>query len=105
MAHRPPTSASRAETREHLMLVLVGGQPGETKPVDTIASGPAPREAKPPRNKRPYVIIAGLVPSFSFFSLLGSALISVLGLPTNVLHYAGLVLLVLIGLGMIFARF
>ncbi len=60
---------------------------------------------KPKRSRRPYAIIAGLVLSFSFFTLLGSILITALGLPVNILHYAGLILLVLIGLGMIFARF
>jgi cytochrome c biogenesis protein CcdA len=60
--------------------------------------------ALPRRSRRPYAIIAGLVLSFSFFTLLGSLLISALGLPVNILHYGGPVLLVLIGLGMIFGR-
>jgi small neutral amino acid transporter SnatA (MarC family) len=46
-------------------------------------------EPKPRRNWRPYAIIGGLVLSFSF-ALLGSVLISVLGLPANILRIAGL---------------
>jgi cytochrome c biogenesis protein CcdA/thiol-disulfide isomerase/thioredoxin len=69
---------------------------------ETDAAGPGAR--KPGRSRRPYAIIAGLVLSFSVFTLLGSILITALGLPVNILHYAGLTLLVLIGLGMIFAR-
>ena len=54
------------------------------------------------RNRRPYAVIGGLMLSFSFFTLLGSLLLSVLGLPGNVLRVAGLVLLVVIGLGLMF---
>ena len=67
-------------------------------------AGKQPDGGEPGRSRRPYAIIAGLVLSFSFFTLLGSLLISALGLPVNILHYGGLILLVLIGLGMIFGK-
>jgi len=51
---------------------------------------------------RPYLVIAGLVLSFATFTLLGSLLLSALGLPQDFLRWAGLVVLVLIGLGLIF---
>jgi cytochrome c biogenesis protein CcdA/thiol-disulfide isomerase/thioredoxin len=54
---------------------------------------------------RPYLVIAGLVTSFATFTLLGSALLSMLGLPQDVLRWAGLVVLVLIGIGLIFPQF
>ncbi|MFI2365811.1 cytochrome c biogenesis protein CcdA [Promicromonospora sp. NPDC019610] len=54
---------------------------------------------------RPYIVIAGLVLSFSFFTLLGSLLLSVLGLPQDLLRWAGITLLVLLGVGMIVPRF
>jgi cytochrome c biogenesis protein CcdA len=76
------------------------GQPTATGQLDLIAIA----EPKPRRNWRPYAIIGGLVLSFSFFTLLGSVLISVLRLPANILRIAGLTLLILIGLGMIFGR-
>ncbi|HEY1626337.1 MAG TPA: cytochrome c biogenesis protein DipZ [Streptosporangiaceae bacterium] len=76
------------------VVFLAGGAGKRTDPCAT----------KDKRSKRPYAIIAGLVLSFSFFTLLGSLLISALGLPSSVLRYTGLVLLVLIGLGMIFGK-
>ncbi|MFE5542009.1 cytochrome c biogenesis protein DipZ [Streptomyces sp. NPDC056492] len=56
----------------------------------------------PRRNLRPYAVVAGLVLSFSFFTLLGVTIISALGLPQDILRYIGLSLLVLIGLGLVF---
>ncbi|MWB99469.1 cytochrome c biogenesis protein CcdA [Agromyces seonyuensis] len=57
------------------------------------------------RNARPYLVIAGLVVSFSVFTLVGSLLLALLGLPQDVLRWAGLVVLVLIGIGLIVPRF
>jgi cytochrome c biogenesis protein CcdA/thiol-disulfide isomerase/thioredoxin len=54
---------------------------------------------------RPYLVIAGLVVSFSAFTLAGSLLLGLLGLPQDVLRWAGIVVLVLIGLGLIVPRF
>ncbi|MFF3975732.1 cytochrome c biogenesis protein CcdA [Streptomyces sp. NPDC001828] len=61
--------------------------------------GETPRHT---RNRRPYAVVAGLVLSFSFFTLLGVTLLSALGLPQDILRYIGLALLVLIGFGLIF---
>ncbi|HEY1821581.1 MAG TPA: cytochrome c biogenesis protein DipZ [Trebonia sp.] len=74
------------------------------RPGEDAAEPAAGKAGRTRRSRRPYAVIAGLVLSFSFFTLLGSALISLLDLPGDILHYAGLVLLVAIGLGMIFAR-
>lgn len=54
---------------------------------------------------RPYLVILGLVLSFSIFTLLGSFILAVLHLPQDLLRWVGLVVLVLIGLGLIFERF
>ena len=54
---------------------------------------------------RPYLVIAGLVLSFSVFTLVGSLLLGLLGLPQDVLRWAGIVVLVLIGVGLIVPRF
>ncbi len=54
---------------------------------------------------RPYLVIAGLVVSFTLVTLFGSLLLSVLGLPQDVLRWAGLVVLALIGVGLIVPRF
>ncbi|KQV07584.1 cytochrome c biogenesis protein DipZ [Leifsonia sp. Root112D2] len=54
---------------------------------------------------RPYQVILGLIVSFSLFTLLGSLLLTLLHLPQDVLRYAGIVVLVLIGIGLIVPRF
>lgn len=54
---------------------------------------------------RPYLVIAGLVVSFTLVTLFGSLLLSLLGLPQDVLRWAGLVVLALIGVGLIVPRF
>ncbi|WP_231117825.1 cytochrome c biogenesis CcdA family protein, partial [Mycobacterium colombiense] len=51
---------------------------------------------------RPYLVIAGLVCSFSLAMLIGSALLTALHLPQDAIRWAALVVLVLIGLGLIF---
>ena len=51
---------------------------------------------------RPYLVIAGLVCSFSVVTLAGSALVSALHLPQDAIRWAALVVLTLIGLGLIF---
>jgi cytochrome c biogenesis protein CcdA/thiol-disulfide isomerase/thioredoxin len=51
---------------------------------------------------RPYLVIAGLVCSFSVVTLVGSALPSALHLPQDAIRWAALVTLTLIGLGLIF---
>ncbi|MDR5698634.1 cytochrome c biogenesis protein CcdA [Agromyces aerolatus] len=54
---------------------------------------------------RPYLVIAGLVVSFSLVTLVGSLLLGLLSLPQDVLRWAGLVVLALIGIGLIVPRF
>ncbi|MEU0879493.1 cytochrome c biogenesis protein DipZ [Lentzea sp. NPDC005914] len=60
---------------------------------------------KPVSRSRPYLVITGLVVSFSLVTLFGSLLLSVLNLPQDVLRWAGIVVLVLIGIGLIVPRF
>lgn len=54
------------------------------------------------RLRRPVLIVLGLVAGFSVFTLLGSAVLTALRLPDDFLRWAGLVVLVLVGLGLIF---
>jgi cytochrome c biogenesis protein CcdA/thiol-disulfide isomerase/thioredoxin len=53
---------------------------------------------------RPYLVIAGLVVSFSLLTLTGSALLALLRLPQDLLRWLGLVALVAIGVGLIVPR-
>ena len=56
------------------------------------------------RNTRPYKVVLGLVVSFSAFTLVGSLLLAILHLPQDFLVWAGTVVLILIGAGLIFPR-
>ena len=62
-------------------------------------SGSTPDGIRP---ARPYLVIGGLVCSFSVVTLAGSALLSALHLPQDAIRWAALVTLTLIGLGLIF---
>jgi cytochrome c biogenesis protein CcdA/thiol-disulfide isomerase/thioredoxin len=55
--------------------------------------------------RRPYLVILGLVLSFSFFTLAGSFLLSLLHLPQTTIIWIGIVALVLVGVGLIVPRF
>jgi cytochrome c biogenesis protein CcdA/thiol-disulfide isomerase/thioredoxin len=61
-------------------------------------------EAAPRRSLRPYVIVTGLVLSFSLSALFGSLLLDALSLPQDLLRNAGIVVLALIGLGLLSHR-
>ena len=91
------------------VVLLAGGTGKERKePSPAVGAGDgdtlvdAPASTRTRRSARPYVVIAGLVTSFSVFTLFGSLLLSALGLPANLLRTIGVVLLVLIGLGLLF---
>ena len=51
--------------------------------------------------RRPVLVIAGLVLSFSVATLAGSTLLALLHLPQDAIRWAALVLLVVIGVGLI----
>ena len=53
------------------------------------------------RDLRPLKIIVGIVVSFSVFTLVGSVILSALGLPDDFLRWTGLTILTLVGLGLI----
>jgi len=76
------------------VLFFAGGSPGAPA---TAADRPFPRG-------RPLIIVAGVVLSFSVLTLLGSAVLSALHLPSDLLRWAALVVLLLIGLGLLLPR-
>ena len=69
-------------------------------PVIFLASG-----SEGSSRRRPFLVVAGLVVSFSAFTVLGALVLRALHLPSGVIRWAGLVALVLLGLGMIVPRF
>lgn len=54
---------------------------------------------------RPYLVIAGLVTSFSVVTLVGSLLLSLLHLPQDIIRWVAMGVLVVIGVGLIVPRF
>lgn len=75
------------------------GSPAAAQP-GAVATAPALSS-----RLRPYLVIAGLVLSFSIVTLVGSALLSLLHLPQDTIRWVALVALVAIGLGLIFPQF
>lgn len=70
-----------------------------------MAPGLGSTPSAPVSKWRPYLVVLGLVLSFTFFTLLGSTLLSLLRLPQDFIRWTGVVLLALIGVGMIIPRF
>lgn len=91
------------------VIFFAGGVQGARTPAAAEAGGTGGARTatavRTRRSARPYVVIAGLVLSFSVFTLLGSLILSALGLPQDLLRWAGITLLVLLGIGMIVPRF
>jgi cytochrome c biogenesis protein CcdA/thiol-disulfide isomerase/thioredoxin len=57
------------------------------------------------RDMRPFLVVAGLALSFSLITLLGTLALSALPIPGDVIRWAGLVVLVLLGVAMLVPRF
>lgn len=53
---------------------------------------------------RPFLVIAGLVASFTFFTLAGTALLTALHLPQDFLRITGLIILAAVGMGMLIPK-
>ncbi|SDH58939.1 cytochrome c biogenesis protein DipZ [Agrococcus jejuensis] len=53
---------------------------------------------------RPYLVILGIVTSFTIMTLAASLILNALGLPQDVLRWAGITVLVLIGVGLMFPQ-
>ncbi|GAA0963548.1 cytochrome c biogenesis protein DipZ [Kribbella koreensis] len=95
-----------------LPIIFFAGTTGRTEPqkkTTARADGSAGdvlveevEAGKPARDWRPLKIIAGIVVSFSVFTLAGSVILSALGLPDDFLRWGGLIILSIVGLGLIF---
>jgi cytochrome c biogenesis protein CcdA len=78
-----------------LPVVFLGG--GGTG----ASTGPDGEPAADSARRRPYLIVLGLTLSFAVFTLFGSLILASLHLPDDAIRWAGLVLLVLVGLGLL----
>lgn len=59
----------------------------------------------PARRSRPYLVIAGLIVSFTLVTLVGSLILGLLNLPQDIIRWVGIAVLVLIGVGLMVPRF
>lgn len=90
-----------------LPVIFFSGTHGARKPLAGSGNGATITvDTKPALSERlrPYMVIAGLVLSFSVVTLAGTSLLALLHLPQDALRWAGLVALSAIGLGLIFPR-
>ena len=76
--------------------VNVGKGSGSPKVAARKADDDSPSVAR-----RPLLIVAGLITSFMLITVAGSALLSLLHLPQTAIRWAGIVLLMAVGIGMI----
>ncbi|WP_431803258.1 cytochrome c biogenesis protein CcdA [Microbacterium sp. bgisy203] len=80
------------------VIFLTGGaQSARFESADAGAPAPA-------RRSRPYLVIAGLVVSFTLVTLVGSLLLGLLNLPQDVIRWVGIAVLVLIGVGLLIPK-
>jgi cytochrome c biogenesis protein CcdA/thiol-disulfide isomerase/thioredoxin len=86
------------------VLFLTGGVQRATGPRQASTRQGRRAMQGPAASSRPYLIVAGLAISFSVFTLLGTLVLSALPLPKDIIRWAGLVVLVLLGVAMMFPR-
>ncbi|WP_448262328.1 cytochrome c biogenesis protein DipZ [Microbacterium aurum] len=85
------------------VIFLTGGaQSARFEPSASSGTGPSP---VPARRSRPYLVIAGLIVSFTLVTLVGSLVLGLLDLPQDIIRWVGIAVLVLIGIGLMVPRF
>ena len=104
-----PLAGSSVNTEDpHAASSVNTEDPHVGSSVSTVPSGAgvsAPAQApERVRSWRPYGVVAGLVVSFSVSTLFGSLILSALNLPQNLLRDAGIVVLVVIGISLLWPR-
>jgi cytochrome c biogenesis protein CcdA/thiol-disulfide isomerase/thioredoxin len=83
------------------VVFLSGGTGASTGASAGPDAGPDDDAGGRPARSRPYLIVGGLTLSFAVFTLFGSLILASLHLPDDAIRWAGLTLLVLVGLGLL----
>jgi cytochrome c biogenesis protein CcdA/thiol-disulfide isomerase/thioredoxin len=103
-----PVASAQADSAVEGRAVSLPGQDGAAPAARSAGavtgSGPAAAAPSRPDGRRPYLVVAGLALSFSVFTLLGTLVLSALPLPKDIIRWAGLVALVLVGVAMMVPR-
>lgn len=87
------------------VIFLTGGAQSARFESGAAPKAPGQSRTVPARRSRPYLVIAGLVVSFTLVTLVGSLLLGLLGLPQDVIRWVGIAVLVLICVGLLVPRF
>lgn len=66
-----------------------------------LLSGTPRADGRPASRWRPWLVIAGLIVSFTLATLFGALLLAALGLPLDLIRWAGIVVLAVIGIGLL----
>ncbi|WP_312678422.1 cytochrome c biogenesis protein DipZ [Microbacterium sp.] len=85
------------------VIFLTGGAPSAR--FDPSAGSGTGSRTVPARRSRPYLVIAGLIVSFTLVTLVGSLVLGLLSLPQDIIRWVGIAVLVLIGVGLMVPRF
>ena len=85
-----------------LPIIFFAGAGGGTAPAGQAVRTKGARRLV---GGRPVKIISGVIVSFTVFTLTGSLILSALGLPQTFLRWAGVTVLLLVGVGMLFPQF
>ncbi len=96
-----PVGADADRTTAGVGLSGAGSSAGDSGRVTGLDDPRRELRAELRRRRRPIAVVGGLVLSFSVFTLVGSWVLSALGLPQDLLRWIGLVVLGLVGLGLI----
>lgn len=85
-----------------LPVILFSGGMQSARTTESVGvGGTAVRTQTKVSRFRPYAVIAGLVTSFSLMMLAGTFVLSLLNLPQDILRWAGIIVLVMIGIGLL----
>src|SRR5215218_10641678 len=104
---RSPHARPRASLRDMLVLIAVGFAAGLITALSPCVLPVLPillAGGATGGRRKPYAIIAGLVASFTAFTLAGVWLLDALGLPTDVLRNIAIVLLFVVAASLLFPR-
>ena len=110
-ARRTPKGAAGLGGGDGAAVVPVGRRRRRRTPARRRDPRPPDPDAPDDRRRdrvaarRPYLVIAGLVTSFTLVTLVGTVLLNLLGLPQDLLRWAGIAVLALLGVGLLVPRF
>ncbi|WP_084079276.1 cytochrome c biogenesis protein CcdA [Demequina sp. NBRC 110057] len=102
--------AQSARIPRYDALGTMGGAASAARPATASAAGTATVATAAPAAPevsrwRPYLVIAGLVTSFTLVTLVGSLVLGALNLPQDIIRWVAMVVLVAIGVSLIVPRF